>query len=359
MVLLVAGLVALLILFFGFRSRYQYNQLPELPEVGTGGGVNPALPDHVVIIPARNEEKNIGRVVNSFRGSLVVVVDDHSTDRTAELAKVAGAQVREAFPLGKGWLGKPNACWTGVRYSESDWILFADADTWYRPAFLPSAFAYAEQEDLTVITCFPRHEMRTVAERVLLPYAFGLYFTGVDAEAVNHPKSREALANGQCMLVKRDAYEFVQGHRAVSDSVIEDVALARLFKRHLMRIRVMRAESMARVRMYDGFLSIWRGFEKNSFRFLKANPRTGLTVVLASIANTSWLPVFFWLLSEGYVLPAWLFAFVPVIAWAPWYGGPVRACAAPFAIYLFQLIAISGMVKSIFGLKTRWKGRSV
>lgn len=352
--LAVACTISALMLYFALDSRRRYMGLPELVPA------NKRLDeDHVVVIPARNEEKNIQRVVKSFPGSLVLVVDDHSADNTAELARAAGAAVRTAQPLERGWLGKPNACWTGALYTESKWILFVDADTWYEPEFLQALLLRAMREDLVALTVFPRQEYGSLAERMLLPYAFGLYFAGVNPRKVNSSVHSEALANGQCLLVRRDAYEFIQGHRQVAGSVIEDVALAQIFKRHRMPVRVVRGETLAHVRMYDSLASIWSGFEKNSFRFLRINKATGLMVIAASIVMTSWLPVLAWLILLDMPLAAVLFALVPVFAWLPWYGSLTRAFLAPFAIYLFQAIAISGMFKTLFGISSEWKGRKV
>lgn len=335
-------------------ARRNYMKLPELPRSEPS-----ELPDHVVVIPARNEETRIARAIKSFPASDVVVVDDHSSDRTAELAAAAGAHVRMAEPLPAGWKGKPNACWTGARYTDSAWILFVDADTWYEPSFLPSMLDYAVRENLVALTAFPRQHRLTFFEKMLLPYAFGLYFTGVDAARVNDHMNPEALANGQCLLVRRDAYEFIQGHRAVVTSAVEDVALASLFKRHRMKIRVLRAESLANARMYDSLASIWRGFEKNSFKFLKFNRRTRFIVVAAATVMTSWLPMLVWLVQKEQFIAAAIFFFVPAAAWRAWYGSTLHALFAPFAIYLFQMIALSAMVKDYFGLKTEWKGRQV
>lgn len=337
-----------------FAARLNYLRLPELPLSPEGG-----LPDHVVIIPARDEANQIARVVSSFPRSEVVVVDDHSSDATAEIAASAGAHVRKAEPLQPGWKGKPNACWTGVLYTSSDWILFVDADTWYDSGFLPSLLAYAEREGLAALTVFPRQHRTTFFERVLLPYAFGLYFAGVNAARVNDPRNLDALANGQCLLVRRDAYEFVQGHRAVAGSATEDVELARLFKRHRMKIRVVRAEGLAHARMYDSLSAIWRGFEKNSFKFLKLNRRTGLFVVATATLMTTWLPVLLLLGYRGEAVASAILLLVPAIAWRPWYGSIRSSLLAPLAICLFQLIAISAMVKDLFGVTTQWKGRPV
>jgi chlorobactene glucosyltransferase len=349
-----ALLLALAMFFVAWWARRNYLNLPELP-VSTPE----TTPDHVVIIPARNEEQRIARAVQSFPRANVIVINDHSSDRTTEIAAAAGAHVRNAEPLQAGWKGKPNACWTGARYTESDWILFVDADTWYDHSFLPSLLHYAVSEDLVALTVFPRQHRLTFFEKMLLPYAFGLYFTGVDTARVNNHLDPEALANGQCLLVRRSAYEFLQGHRAVVFSAVEDVALASLFKRHRMKIRIVRAESLANARMYESFAAIWRGFEKNSFKFLKLNHRTRSIVVVAATLMTSWLPMLAWLIREDQLIAASVFFFVPAAAWRAWYGSTLHALLAPFAIYLFQLIALSAMLKDIFGLKTDWKGRQV
>jgi cellulose synthase/poly-beta-1,6-N-acetylglucosamine synthase-like glycosyltransferase len=354
--LIFAAVVALLILYFALRSRWRYLGLPELklPES------YPADADygHVVIIPARNEKKVIGRAVRSLAGSTVLVVDDQSTDGTAEVAQKAGAIVCQAQPLQPGWLGKPNACWTGVGNTDSTWILFVDADTWFEPGFVKAAIAYAHENALAAISVFPRMETVTVFERMLLPYAFGLYFSGVNPAKVNRLTEAECLANGQCLLIRRSAYRFVGGHRAVAGSVVEDVALAQLLKRHRTPYRMLRAETLAHVRMYDSLRSIWRGFEKNSFRFLRLNPKTGVWVIAASIAMMSWIPAALALVAakQHWALAGLFLA--PGLAWWPWYRN-WAALLAPIAILLFQGIALSGMFKALTGLKTQWKGRPV
>jgi 4,4'-diaponeurosporenoate glycosyltransferase len=350
---MVAILVALGMAFFLIKSRWNYLRLPELPVVG---GAAPA--DLTVIIPARNEEGNIERVVRSFPGVPVIVVDDDSKDRTAELARAAGAEVIPAPPLLRGVMGKPNACLAGARACDSRWILFVDADTWYEPDFLPSLMSYFKKESLVAGSVFLRQDRRTLAEKLLMPYAFALYFCGVNGRSVNDLQSREALANGQCLLFRRDAYDFINGHKAALGSVIEDVALARVMKRHRIDARVMRAEHLGSVRMYDSFAAIWRGFQKNSFRFLLANLGSGIQVVVASILLTSYVPVLWWLAFKGMLVGAVVFAVLPSLLLLPWYGS-IAAIFAPLAIYFFQLVALNGMVTTLVGAKAIWKGRRV
>ncbi|MDX2152932.1 MAG: glycosyltransferase family 2 protein [Bryobacteraceae bacterium] len=345
MSLLAAVVVALGSWLMVGKARRAYAALPQLPD-------DPPLGASVsVIIPARNEERVIERAVSSFRGLDVVVVNDSSSDKTAERAEAAGARVVKAPPLPEGWRGKPHACWVGSRQSTAEWLLFVDADTWYERGFAERLASYGEREGLDAVTAFLRQECVTAAERMLVPYAMTLYFAGVSARNVNDPRHPEALANGQCFLIRRAAYGAVGGHRAVASSVIEDVELARVLKRGGKKLRVVRAEEWGAVRMYDSLGAIWRGFEKNSFRFLQVNPWTGVQVMATSILLTSWLPVLAWLAADGEWARAAAFAVLPwLVLRSPW---------GPLPIYVFQLIALSGMMKTIFGISTMWKGRRV
>ena len=188
MTLWIVAAISVLTIVFLLKSRDNYLELPELPlEPGAETG------DVAVVIPARNEAANIARVVESLRGVPIVVVDDDSSDGTADLARQAGATVISAPKLQRGALGKPNACQAGAKASHSDWILFVDADTCYKPEFLPSIMHYARSEKLDVVTVFLRQERRTLAEKLLLPYASALYFAGVNEEKVNSGKSKDAL----------------------------------------------------------------------------------------------------------------------------------------------------------------------
>jgi chlorobactene glucosyltransferase len=349
-----AILVALLIFVFARRSRRQYLQLPELTPLDTQ-----SCPDHAVIIPARDEAPHIARAVRSFPQSLTVVVDDLSEDHTAQAAQAAGAQVRPANPLTRGWLGKPNACWTGAAYTESEWLAFIDADTWSDPRFLPSLLTYAASQELHAATVFPRPHYTAWYEHAVLPYAQGLYFSGVTARNANNPRHPEALANGRCFLFRRTAYDFIGGHRAVAGSVLDDIALAHLLKRHRMNIRVLRCESLSSAAMYTSFATLWRGLQKNSFRMIRMNPRTGALIVIASLAMTLWFPIQLWLLYQQLWLPAALFFLVPALAWRPWYGSLRGALLAPLAIYLVQAAALSAMLRALFGFGTVWKGRRI
>lgn len=351
----VSLVVLVLLAWMLWKARRNYTALPEAPApLKAGGG-----PSVDIVIPARNEEGNISKCVASFPDVRVIVVDDASSDKTAARAAKAGAEVLKAPPLPRGTMGKVNALMAGAKAVTSDYVLFVDADTRFEPGFARALADYAYQERASMVTCFPRQRCETFFEKMLMPYAFALYFTGVSAKRIHDVKKADVLANGQCLLFLRSAYEFLGGHGTVQDSVVEDVALAQVVKRHRMKAQVMRAEKVGEVRMYDSLGAIWRGFKKNSFRFLRLNPRTGVQVVFTSILLTSVAPLSFWLAWQDQWPILALMLVAPAALLAPWYGGFLRAFLYLPAAYLFQLIALDGMVTAILHLKTDWKGRKV
>src|SRR5208282_2219346 len=133
---------AILSLLF-WASRRRFGAIPCIPAIDRSpNGGSQALPDCMVVIPARNEEAVIGRAVRSLPPDTVIVVDDHSRDRTAEVAREAGAGVLPAPDLPRNGIGKSNACAAGARALTSRWVLFTDADTWFEPGFLDAAVAW-------------------------------------------------------------------------------------------------------------------------------------------------------------------------------------------------------------------------
>jgi glycosyltransferase involved in cell wall biosynthesis len=131
-----------------------------------------------VIIPARNEEDCLGRCLGSLVGQTdvdyeIVVVDDHSTDHTREIARsFAGVQVLEAQPLPDGWTGKSNALNCGVKVARGQWFLFTDADTCHKPGSLGRALAETRERGADLLSYSPEQEVRTFLEMAVMPVIF-------------------------------------------------------------------------------------------------------------------------------------------------------------------------------------------
>lgn len=329
---------------FLILGRRHYLAMPKLAPLRK----NDTAPDCMVIIPARNEAAEIADAVRSFPHDTVIVVDDQSSDGTAEIARDAGAGVLKA-PEAQGALGKANACAAGARVLTSKWILFTDADTRFEPGFLDAAVACAEANGLAFVSVYLQPEGDSWGARMALPLAVALYFCGVSPRA-----NPQAVFNGQCVLVRRSAYEFVGGHNAVLTSRIEDVKLAALAERHRLTLATLRAPDLGRVRFRD----LWRTIERSSARFMILNPSIGLTSLLAALAMALWAPVAAWLWMDGERIAAGAYAILPMaLAWS-WYRS-WRAVAAPVAIYVLLPMIVNGFLAALTGRRVEWKGRTI
>jgi hypothetical protein len=325
-------------------ARLRYASIPRL--TARGGDT---IPDCMAIIPARNEQSVIGRAVKSLPPDTVIVVDDHSGDATAEVARKAGAGVLPAPDLPRGAVGKANACSAGARVLTSTWILFADADTWFEPGFLNAAVAAAEEGKLAFVSFYLRPEWQTWKDGFLFPFAQALFFCGV------RPKSgAPSIFNGQCVLVRRDAYEFIGDHGAILNTLTDDVKLAALARRHRMSVASFRAEDLGHVLYRDPRGTVVRG----AFRFLALSSWMGIGVITAAVASVLWLPMSVWLSVDAHPAEAVALAILPAILTLPWYRG-VRAILAPFAAYAILPALSAGVAAALTGGRVEWKGRTL
>lgn len=231
------------------------------------------LPNLSIIVPARNEERQIERCVRSLLATRmpsfeVIVVDDQSNDATPRILEgIAAGEPRltvlEGAPLPAGWVGKPWALTQGARIARGEWLLFTDADTEHAPPAAASALQWAIDGGYDVVSLLPDQETVGVAERLFLPTILYAILLGIGPlDDINDPRKPEvALFNGQYVLVSRWAYEGIGGHAAVRGEVAEDLELARLFKRDgRFRTLLIGGNGLVRTRMYRAFGEIWRGF---------------------------------------------------------------------------------------------------
>lgn len=221
-----------------------------------------------VIVPVRNEEASLSACLRSLVSQRgvdyeIIVVDDGSTDRTRQIAQsLPGVRVIEAAPLPPGATGKCNALVCGAREARGQWLLFTDADTVHLPGSLAASLLEAQQHQAALLSYSPQQEVHGLWEKAVMPVVFAELTRTYRTEEVNDPASPAAAANGQYLLIAREAYDAVGGH-AVIRSLLEDVELARAVKQSGRRIRFRYGGDQVRARMYRNFAQLREGWTKN------------------------------------------------------------------------------------------------
>jgi len=228
-----------------------------------------------VIIPARNEEDCLAACIRSLVSQSedifelgkdweLVVVDDHSTDKTSEIARsFPKVTVLQAGKLEKSWTGKANAIWAAARQARGRWLLFTDADTIHEPGDLRRAIHEATRHKAGMLSYSPRQVVSGLAQRSLMPLVFCELALSYPPAKVSDPAQRIAAANGQFLLVEREAYRRLGGHASVSNRVLEDVELAFLAKRRKVGLRFRYADDAVSTRMYRSTSAMIEGWTKN------------------------------------------------------------------------------------------------
>lgn len=226
-----------------------------------------------VLIPARDEEWNIRECLDSVRLQPgvreVIVYDDHSADRTRAVVEVAAAQdgrirLARTEALRPGWYGKPFACSRLAAEAKGDWLLFLDADARLAAGAMAGMLAEAQHRGITMLSCWPRLEMRTFAERLLMPLLNFVVFTMYPAPLAAWRRDASlGIAHGACILCERRSYESVGGHAAVASEIFEDTRLSQVWRERGAQSLCLDGQRVVRARMYAGAREIWHGFRKN------------------------------------------------------------------------------------------------
>lgn len=339
-----------------------------------------------VVIPARNEAHNIESCVRDVaaqdhRELEIRVVDDRSTDETSQiLAMLAEEEPRLHVIAGQGppdgWTGKVAACWKGQEGAgAAEVLLFLDADVRLEPQTLRLALAYLEESGADGLSLLGRLVNLGFWERVVQPVVGSLVLAGNPPEKVNDPDQVDAaMANGQFIMVSREAYDAVGGHEAIRGEVLDDVGFARLMKARGRKLHLLLGLGLMRVRMYSGLREIWEGWSKNLF--LGLHRSVGLTLLVwTGVFLTALLP---FLLALG--LP--LLDLARGLAWAsdPIWWGTLGLCTLiyftyglglkrthhppqgfwsyPLGVAVLLGILANSALRGSLGLGVRWKGRS-
>ena len=343
---------------------------------------NPA-PLVSVVVPARNEQRNIERCVRSVLATRypsleVIVVNDHSTDETGAIARAiarddARVTVIDAPDLPADWFGKQWACATGERVARGKLLLFTDADTRHEPELLPRAVNALRDRDAHLLSVAGHQEMHSFWERIVQPQMFALLSMryGGTEHVSEARRAEDVIANGQFILVRRDAYLAVGGHALVRDRVAEDMALAQEFFRAGRRVVLMLALRLFSTHMYASLREVVDGWRKNIFaggRHAALGGRAGrgaypallLAIPLVGLAP----PIALLVCATGALSSAWLVwssivVGISLVFWAAIYRfmrqSIVYALLYPLGFATLFYIAAGAVFR---GQRVEWKDRT-
>jgi len=233
-------------------------------------------------VPARNEQACLGEcleslVVQQGIDFKIIVVDDRSTDDTRAIAgSYPNVLVLTASEPAQGIMGKCNAIMTATGHTRAKWLLFTDADTMHREGSLAAAVAEAERRSVDLLSYSPEQLTESWSENILMPLVYAELAKTYSMDRVNDPQDATAAANGQYILARREAYEALGGHVAIAKELLEDVALARLFKSSGRKIWFGSGAGLVATRMYRDFRSLVEGWTKNLVLLFKNPLRLGL-----------------------------------------------------------------------------------
>jgi len=347
-----------------------------------------APPDHMpivsVLIPARNEERNIKTCLSAllqqdFPNLEIIVIDDQSTDHTAEVVKELQKRSKairliSGKVLPPGWMGKNHALYQGVQEAGGEYLLFLDADARVTsPQCITQTVRYAIEHDTDLLTLVPHLECKSFWEKVVLPILGFFVMNRLILKKINDSSSRIISVVGPYLLFKRQTYEEIGGHEYIKGEIVEDLVLARTVKRKGYRLAYLLGTELFALRLYTGFHGIWEGFSKNFFAGIdqKIWAAVGCIFLMFTILVLPWLSVpigLGYLMLYGWSEPAIVFVVLGAIpclitvimrrllkkmgnlddtySWLQSLG----------ALVLIGIL-INSIVKVSFGKGVTWKGR--
>ena len=365
MILMISALLVLFLTFLRFSVAFiNMVSRPYLPEADPQ---TDDLPSLSVLIPVRNEEKNIDRLLGSltylgYNKAEILVYDDGSTDRSALLIRgyeALDSRVRyiAGTELPAGWTGKNYACHNLAMAATGDYLLFLDADVTVGYDLLRRAVLFARRHDLALLSMFPDQMMRTRGEKIVVPFMFRILLSLLPLFLIRRCRwTSFAAANGQMMLFRGDLYRRYHFHEAVKERLAEDIEIMRLVKLKKLRGDTLVGGKEIQCRMYHNYSEGIDGFSRNIFSMFGNSIPFFLFYSLSGLG--SWI---LFLFLPWYFMASYIFMIVGLNAMI---AVTIRQRVSENLRYLlpgtvaFYHIALTAVVKT-FRQSYEWKGREV
>ena len=231
-----------------------------------------------IIVPARNEEEHVEQVLAQllrldYDNFELIAIDDRSTDRTGEkmdrvASNATGQQelrVIHITELPPNWLGKAHAMWSGARQANGEWLLFTDADVFFRPDTLTRTLAYAMAERADHVVLFPDFVMRSPGERMMIGFFQSLFLFGHRPWRVADPKTKDFMGVGAFNLIRRQVYEAVGTYEALRFDVLDDMKLGKVVKNGGYAQRNVFGRGLLSIRWAKSAMGVVENLTKNMF----------------------------------------------------------------------------------------------
>ena len=323
-----------------------------------------------VLIPARNEELNIGKCLTSvlnqnYKNIEVIVLDDGSTDRTSEILNSFSDQrlrIIKGKPLEKGWVGKNFACHQLQINATGNYLLFLDADTVLHEKCISSALKFSEKHSTDLLSVMPNELSESFWEKLVIPMLYFAVTVFLPIPMIERSSKKQyAMGNGQFMFFKREFYNKIGGHESLKSKIVEDVWLARRVKEFKGKLIFADANSLVSCRMYRNFREVWEGFSKNLFAGLSFS-FIGLVLTVLTYLILLVLPSFLLLtgvlewniVNGGIVIMPILMRLMQAVR----FNQPVAySLLNPLSALFIIAVGINSYRLIRFGKGATWKGR--
>ena len=322
-----------------------------------------------VLIPARNEERNIATVLDSVLSSdgvelEVIVLDDHSTDRTPAIVREhtkrdSRVRLETAPPLPEGWAGKQHACAHLATHAGHEILFFLDADVRLTPHAIAAMVDFLEESEASLVSGFPGQELKTLGEKLLIPMIHFILLGFLSIRMMRLTNSPGCGAGwGGLFVTRKDEYDAVGGHSAIRNTFHDGIRLPRLYRRHGKQTDFCNLAWSVTCRMYQSSREVWNGLGKNATE---------------GIASPQLIVPFSVLLFGGQILPWILLPFSPGWAGAAIALGVgtrllqaflyrlsiIGALLQPVSVTLFLCIQWQALSRKMRGLRPSWRDRTL